>query len=122
MLALSVPPGAVTEVLTTLAASGLAGRVTGRVGLGVLELSLAVPGEDGAGEAPVPGEPVRAVGIARRLAEAHQGSAVIARVPDDLRPHLDLWGPVRGLEIMRRIKQQFDPTGTFVPGRFVGGI
>ena len=119
VVGLAVPPAAVTEVLTALATSGLPGRVTGRVGLGVLELTLPGAGIDG--QAGTPG-PVAAVGVARRLAEAHQGSAIVARVADDLRPHLDLWGPVRGLDIMRRIKEQFDPTGTFVPGRFVGGI
>jgi glycolate oxidase FAD binding subunit len=35
---------------------------------------------------------------------------------------LDRWGPVPGLDLMRRVKAQFDPEGRLAPGRFVGGI
>ncbi|MDQ6715556.1 MAG: FAD-binding oxidoreductase, partial [Actinomycetota bacterium] len=35
---------------------------------------------------------------------------------------LDVWGPVRGLDLMRRVKAQFDPDRVLSPGRFVGGI
>jgi glycolate oxidase FAD binding subunit len=35
---------------------------------------------------------------------------------------VDMWGPVRGLALMRRVKEQFDPGRRFAPGRFVGGI
>jgi glycolate oxidase FAD binding subunit len=33
-----------------------------------------------------------------------------------------MWGPVGGLALMRRVKDQFDPGHRFAPGRFVGGI
>jgi len=39
-----------------------------------------------------------------------------------VRDTLDMWGPVQGLALMRRVKEQFDPEGRFAPGRFVGGI
>ena len=35
---------------------------------------------------------------------------------------LDLWGPVGGLALMRRVKENFDPHRLLAPGRFVGGI
>ena len=34
----------------------------------------------------------------------------------------DRWGPVPGLELMRRVKERFDPGALLAPGRFVGGI
>ena len=50
------------------------------------------------------------------------GHAVVLTAPDDVRDILDMWGPVPGLGLMRRIKDQFDPDHRFAPGRFVGGI
>jgi glycolate oxidase FAD binding subunit len=35
---------------------------------------------------------------------------------------VDSWGPVPGLGLMRRVKDQFDPDALLAPGRFVGGI
>jgi glycolate oxidase FAD binding subunit len=35
---------------------------------------------------------------------------------------VDMWGPVAGLALMRRVKDRFDPGHRFAPGRFVGGI
>ena len=38
-------------------------------------------------------------------------------------PDLDHWGPVGdALELMRRVKDQFDPDRRMSPGRFVGGL
>jgi glycolate oxidase FAD binding subunit len=39
-----------------------------------------------------------------------------------VRDVVDMWGPVEGLTLMRRVKDRFDPGGRFAPGRFVGGI
>ncbi|HEV3155969.1 MAG TPA: FAD-binding oxidoreductase [Candidatus Baltobacteraceae bacterium] len=40
-----------------------------------------------------------------------------------IRHSLDAWGdPPNALDKMRAIKSQFDPTGIFAPGRFVGGL
>lgn len=50
------------------------------------------------------------------------GHAVVLTAPADVRNILDMWGPVPGLALMRRIKDQFDPEHRFAPGRFVGGI
>jgi glycolate oxidase FAD binding subunit len=33
-----------------------------------------------------------------------------------------MWGPVPGLDLMRRLKDEMDPGHRLSPGRFVGGI
>jgi glycolate oxidase FAD binding subunit len=51
------------------------------------------------------------------------GSLVVARAPLALKRELDVWGRAgASLEVMRRIKQKFDPAGVLNPGRFLGGI
>lgn len=50
------------------------------------------------------------------------GGAVLLRAPVATKAGLDTWGPVRGLDLMRRVKQSFDPGRILAPGRFVGGI
>ncbi|HVT20662.1 MAG TPA: FAD-binding oxidoreductase [Mycobacteriales bacterium] len=47
------------------------------------------------------------------------GQVVVASAPDEVKRELDVWGPVRGLAVMQRIKEQFDPEGRMCPGRFV---
>ena len=59
----------------------------------------------------------------RELAKAVGGSAVVERASPEFKRRVDVWGDSpEGVEIMTRIKQKFDPTGIFNPGRFVGGI
>jgi glycolate oxidase FAD binding subunit len=53
---------------------------------------------------------------------AHGGSTVVLDAPVAVKHALDPWGPVPGLELMRRVKDQFDPDRRLSPGRFVGGI
>ncbi|GLY99130.1 FAD-binding oxidoreductase [Actinoplanes sp. NBRC 103695] len=64
----------------------------------------------------------RAVARLREAATHAGGHAVVLTAPEQVRAAVDMWGPVGGLELMRRVKQQFDPEGRFAPGRFVGGI
>ena len=53
----------------------------------------------------------------------HDGTAVVLRAPDSVRDRLDHWGPVGdALDLMRRVKDQFDPGRRMSSGRFVGGI
>lgn len=62
------------------------------------------------------------VGPLREAAHAGRGSLVVQDAPPELLRRLDVWGPVAALEVMRRMKQQFDPNATLNPGRFVRGI
>jgi glycolate oxidase FAD binding subunit len=52
------------------------------------------------------------------------GSVVIERCPPGLESDVDVWGPIGEgeLAVMRRLKQEFDPTGELNPGRFVGDL
>jgi len=67
-------------------------------------------------------ELVRVVAPLREAAHVGRGSLVVQDAPLDLLGRVDVWGPAAALEVMRRLKQQFDPNATLNPGRFVGGI
>jgi glycolate oxidase FAD binding subunit len=100
---------ALSQVPAVLAAAhGM--PVRGSAGTGVLYAAL--PADDAA------------AGLAalRTAAESAGGHAVVLTAPPGIRDSLDLWGPVAGLDLMRRVKQQFDPEGRFAAGRFAGGI
>lgn len=51
-----------------------------------------------------------------------RGSLIVTQASPELLRRLDVWGSVSALDLMRRLKQRFDPNFTLNPGRFVGGI
>jgi len=66
---------------------------------------------------------VPAIDELRRQAHEARGSLVVERCPVDLKRRIDVWGePGTNFRLMQRLKEQFDPKGTFVKGRFVGGL
>ena len=66
---------------------------------------------------------VEAIKELRLLAKEARGSMVVERCPPDLKRIINIWGePDQNFFLMQRIKQQFDSKGTFVKGRFVGGL
>jgi glycolate oxidase FAD binding subunit len=95
-------------------AAGAAVPVRGSAGAGVVYATL--PGS-------LPAGPVAAiVDAVRDVLLARDGSCVVLSLPPALRGAVDQWGPLSGLDLMRRVKEQFDPSRTLSPGRFVGGI
>ena len=59
----------------------------------------------------------------RSLCKENHGFLTILTAPTQIKQQLEPWGYTgNALEIMRRIKQQFDPENLLSPGRFVGGI
>ena len=55
------------------------------------------------------------------------GSVVVERCPLSWKQELDVWGDLpsgadSGMEIMRRLKNKFDPHRTLNPGRYIGGL
>jgi glycolate oxidase FAD binding subunit len=85
--------------------------VRGSTGSGVLYAALGRPDD-------VP----EALARLRDVCTRHQGSAVVVDAPAEVKQAVDVWGPVHGLDLMRRVKDQFDPDHRLAPGRFVGGI
>ena len=84
----------------------------GSAGIGVVHAAL--PGSD-------PQAVATAVGELRRRSLGWGGDVVVLDAPAPVKRAVDLWGPVRGLELMQRVKDQFDPTHRLSPGRFAGG-
>ena len=59
----------------------------------------------------------------RQVCESHRGYLTVLEAPVALKETMDVWGyPGNALELMRRIKAQFDPRDRISPHRFVGGI
>jgi glycolate oxidase FAD binding subunit len=119
-----------TAVKATFALSGLA-RVLhcARTAAADAGVALDLSGSGGAGVlyAAVPADAdVRAVsevvGRLRATCTSVGGSVVVVDGPPEVKTAVDTWGPVPALDLMRRVKDQFDPEHRLAPGRFVGGI
>jgi glycolate dehydrogenase FAD-binding subunit len=91
------------------AARDLDARAVGRGGLGLVWLTLPA-GDDAVG---------RVQALRTRLAPA---PVVVLDAPLELRSAIDPWGDAGPVELMRRVKQRFDPQNTLNPGIYVGGI
>ncbi len=104
--------GQLSATAALLKAAHRAGvSVRGSAGVGVFYGSL-------------PASPGAAAAIAqlRTLAGRSGGSLVVLDGPAPSKSTLDVWGPVAGWDLMRRVKDQFDPGHRLAPGRFVGGL
>jgi glycolate oxidase FAD binding subunit len=115
-------PGGADDVLLRLAhAPASLSAVLGALPAGT---ALAAHAATGVTYAAVPaGEAVDALPRLRAAIAPHDGTAVVLRAPDAVRERLDHWGPVGdSLDLMRRVKERFDPERRMSPGRFVGGL
>jgi glycolate oxidase FAD binding subunit len=93
--------------------TGLKIQASARAGNGVVMISL---------EGDVPNL-LQAAKSVRQLASSLNGSMVIQHAPPSIKSEIDVWGEIgSSLELMKRLKSQFDPNGVMNPGRFVGGI
>ncbi|MEX2289525.1 MAG: FAD-binding oxidoreductase [Mycobacteriales bacterium] len=108
LLRLAYLPTALPEVLAALP-HGTA--VTASAATGVAYAALASS------------DAVDALPALRAALARHDGTAVLLRAPEPVRGRLDHWGPVGdALDLMRRVKERFDPERRMSPGRFVGGL
>jgi glycolate oxidase FAD binding subunit len=111
---LSAVPSLVEQASSIALQLGLPARVTGSAGTGVLFMGL--PDR-------VPAVVLAAlVADLRAVCDGVGGHAVVLRAAAALKSQLDPWGPVPGIDLMRRIKESFDPDRRLAPGRFIGGI
>jgi glycolate oxidase FAD binding subunit len=113
----AVPPAELAGAVTDLRRHG---PMAAHAGTGVLRVGLTGPDPDRADEvAAFAGF----VAEARARLAARRGTLVIAEAPPALKRAVDAWGPPGdAVELMRRVKRQFDPDRQMSPGRFVGGI
>ena len=59
----------------------------------------------------------------RRIAQRHEGTAVVEVCRPYIKTQMDVWGEEPGsMEIMRRLKEQFDPQRLLNRGRFLGRL
>ncbi|BAY11250.1 FAD-binding oxidoreductase [Calothrix sp. NIES-2098] len=59
----------------------------------------------------------------REICQTHSGFLSILEAPATVKEKFDVWGYTgNALDLMRRIKAQFDSKNILSPGRFVGGI
>jgi glycolate dehydrogenase FAD-binding subunit len=93
-------------------ASGLTTRWRAHAGHGIIYAWLAGPPEA------LPD----AVSELRQEARDMHGSLVVQHASPALARALDVWGPVDAIDLIRTLKERFDPQSTLNPGRFVGGI
>jgi glycolate oxidase FAD binding subunit len=112
--ALSAVPGVLAAARATGERHGAPVAVRGSAGTGVLYAGL--PGTT------APDTVAGVLDDLRAATAAASGHAVVLTAPAPVRDRVDLWGPIGGLDLMRRVKEQFDPGARFAPGRFVGGI
>jgi len=65
----------------------------------------------------------RALGGLRAACARLEGSLILWSAPAALKERLDPWGPgAVPIELMRKLKAEFDPQRVLNPGRYVGGI
>ena len=59
----------------------------------------------------------------RQTAQSLGGTLVVERCPHQFKSQVDVWGPAGDdFEVMRKLKEVWDPKGVLAPGRFVGGL
>lgn len=93
-----------------VATQTLGGTLVARAGLGLAWVQL-----------PSDGGVVGAIEELRRLLAP--APCVVLDAPTDVRAALDPWGGETGpVELMRKVKERFDPAGVCAPGLFVGGL
>ena len=112
--ALTGLPRILSELGTMAREDAVPVTIRGSAGAGVLYGAL--PAET------APATVARMVQRLRLTCRSFGGAVVIVDGPTPVKQAIDLWGPIAAMDLMRRVKDQFDPQHRLSPGRFVGGI
>lgn len=103
-------PAVAARVTGAATDAGAQSAVSSSVALGLHTVRLR--GED-------PEAVAQAAASVRQHALDHGGTVQLRRRPVEVEAHLDALGPAPGtVELLRRVKEQFDPAGRCAPGRF----
>ena len=118
----SLVPTKIADVTSAMAqlgsGAGLQPALISHVGYGHILINWFADGAN------VPDEVAKeALRRARHAAHDAGGRLVIERCPPEVKSTFDVWDDVGGpMEVMRRMKEQYDPNGILNPGRFAAGI
>jgi FAD/FMN-containing dehydrogenase len=116
-LRVCVPPSRTAEALPALAntVEPAEGLLSATVSAGVIRVNV---------NSDIADDRTRQViDSARAIAARCGGFMLIDSAPPSIKSQLDVFGtPGSDFEVMRRLKQQFDPHGTLAPGRFLGRL
>jgi glycolate oxidase FAD binding subunit len=127
---------ALADIRHSARAAGLDPAVGGSAAAGLLHATLPADAGASAVAAFVTGLRDSAVGWSRSTAGGSRGSPprastagsparasiVVLHAPPAVTSLVDPFGPVPSIELMRAVKQRFDPDQMMSPGRFAGGI
>jgi glycolate oxidase FAD binding subunit len=105
---IGVLPAAAVATLTQLEllSSGGMGLIHAGKGLGMVRFPVT--------------EAISPILALRRYCESQGGFLTILEAPTELKEKIDVWGYIgNSLDVMRRLKQQFDPKNILSPNRFV---
>jgi glycolate oxidase FAD binding subunit len=103
----------------TMSEGNLVGAISANAGCGMCTISLLMD-ESGNGSVD---QAIEVMGKLLRHSRKAGGNLVIQHAPADLKKDLSIWGEMPSdFVVMKRVKENVDPSGIMSPGRFVGGL
>lgn len=107
----------ILKVVSQLRDSGLEPAALAEPGFGTVEANWFGPGDTSSDTL------TAVISKFRKQVSLLGGTAIVQRCPPDVKAGIDVWGEDHaGIEVMRRMKSRYDPSGIMNPGRFVGRI
>jgi len=103
----------------TLSADNIGHTILTPAGIGICKMNLLVDGNDAAAM----DKAVEATGRLLTCCRDAGGNMAVHRAPVEVKQHLHIWGEAGpDFILIKRVKEQLDPSGIMCPGRFVEGL